>query len=524
MSASETPGMSAASPAVDPTMIERRLLSPCRLAFWMAVFWSFLVPAFAPAVGAAEAPAGSFTLRDAVLRALENNFEIQIQRFNTDNAREALVAAEAPFDVALGLTARKSFTRQASAQSQLDGAAGPESDIEDTRLSASKRLPTGGAVEVSTRLNRNETNSQFATLNPAYSSDIAVNVTQPLLRNAGTGIARANIRRNTIGVARADLDLRTTAMNVVRDTELAYYRLLSAREQLRFRRLSLESAERFYEENKARRATGIATDLDVLTAEVGVANQRRNVLTAERAVRDAEDNLRALIGQFELDAPVGPGVLDPIATAVPTVDDVALRAKALQPEYLSLKAQLDQLRIDVETARNARLPEVNLGGTLGYNAREASARDAFAELPSGNGYQWGVNLTVNYPWGARGDGARYRQAINNLNRETLRLARIEQDILVQARAAIRAVETNRSAVEVSGLSLRLSEQQYELEKARYDAGLSTSRRVLDAQRDLDEARANELAAQLALREAITALNRLQGLILEPYGVSVGAAL
>ena len=51
--------------------------------------------------------------------------------------------------------------------------------------------------------------------------------------------------------------------------------------------------------------TGIATDLEVLQAEVGVANARRALLQAEQTVRNNEDSLLNLIGRFEFNSSLG---------------------------------------------------------------------------------------------------------------------------------------------------------------------------------------------------------------------------
>ena len=64
------------------------------------------------------------------------------------------------------------------------------------------------------------------------------------------------------------------------------------------RQFSLTLAQRLYDEAKTRRLTGVATDLDVLTGEVGVANARRALVQAAQAVKDRQDALLALIGQL----------------------------------------------------------------------------------------------------------------------------------------------------------------------------------------------------------------------------------
>jgi outer membrane protein TolC len=91
---------------------------------------------------------------------------------------------------------------------------------------------------------------------------------------------------------------------------------------------------------------------------------------------------------------------------------------------------------------------------------------------------------------------------------------------VQVRSAVRSVETNTESVKIAAQSSELSQKQYELEEARFKAGLSTSYRVLQAQTDLDTARVSELQAKVALNSAIAALHRIEGSSLQRYNVSV----
>ena len=63
----------------------------------------------------------------------------------------------------------------------------------------------------------------------------------------------------------------------------------------------------------------------------------------------------------------------------------------------------------------------------------------------------------------------------------------------QARAA-RAVQTNQKRVEATRASRTLAERRLEAEEKKFQAGMSTSFFVFQAQRDLSQARANELRA------------------------------
>jgi outer membrane protein TolC len=455
----------------------------------------------------AAQPSAALTLDDCVRLALARNFDVEIGRFDTANAAAAVDAARSAFDPVL----RASSTRTGS---RLEGAANASSTW-DNRLGVSQHIVTGADVSVSSSLNRSE-HRFVSPYNPAYDSDVSVSINQPLLKGAGPAANRAALDQARLGVDRSNLLYRGTLMDLVRDTEVAYYQLHFARRQLVVRRLSLEAAQRLLDENRAKRDTGVLTDLEVLTAEVGVATQQRNVLLAEQQLRNREDALRALVGQFELDAPLGDTAFVAAADDTPVVDATFARAKAAQPEYLALQKTIEQLDIERAATRRNRLPQLDLNTALGYNTERGSASRALDDVLGSDGYNWQVGLELTYPIGSRGDRARLIQATNNLSRARLQLRQVEQDILVQARSSVRAVGTSRDAVRVATLAAGLAEKQYELQKARFDAGLSTARLVLDAQTDLDDARVNELSSQVDLLTALAQLRRLEGRSLDNY--------
>ena len=91
---------------------------------------------------------------------------------------------------------------------------------------------------------------------------------------------------------------------------------------------------------------------------------------------------------------------------------------------------------------------------------------------------------------------------------------------MQVRAAVRAVETNSEKVKIVALAVEFSARQHELEVARFSAGLATSRDVLQAQSDLENARVAELQSRITLLNSISALHRLEGNSLERYQIKL----
>jgi outer membrane protein len=485
-------------------------------------------PAQPPIVGSNEPPAADkpFTLEDAIALALKKNFDLQISGYAVANAKDALAIQQAGFDPTITASGRKSVSQAASTTSTLEGtlSQGPRTDT--TTMSVGATLPkipvTNGSLSVNTNLSRSATNSRNALVNPSFGNGISANLNQPLLNGAGRFMAQSAVERARLGVNIASINYKSRVLTVISDTENAYYNLVAARETLRIRQLTFEYNQKLFEENQARRTTGVATDLDVLSAEVGVANARRGIVQAEQSVRDAEDRLLNLVNVPNFDVRVGPVSFDEYRDGAPSFATSYKQAREYYPDTMSTEEAIKQLKIDLETARRNQLPDLDLTASLGYTARATSAgyEQAIANMPNDHGNNWSVGLNYSMPWGKHADKARYRTAQTNLLSRQAQLEQLEQTLLVNVRTAVRAVEANLATVEIATKATELAARQYEQQKARYDAGLSTSRLVLLAQDDLENARFQELSARVTLRRAAAELHRLEGSSFQRFGVQL----
>ena len=466
----------------------------------------------------AKTEAAELTLAQCIARALQKNFDLEVGRFGPAIAQESITVASGGYDPMLTVSGSHG-KNTAGATSLRTGSSAATSDL---RVGVTQQLYSGTTVSASSRLDRSKLNPATlgGALNPAYNADLTLSVRQNLLSGFGTEVNRATISRARIGLDIANLNFKGQALTVIQQTENAYYNLVFAREQLAVFKASFALANRLHDEAKTRRDTGVATNLDVLSAEVGVANARRSVLLAEQAVKNQQDSLLALIGQFELDSAIAAVRFPEVETAAPVFASSYQLAKQNQPDYLASVTAIDQFKLDLVVARDATKPDLSVGAALGLNGNNGSGHDAFSDALDRQNHSWQVDFAFSYPWGQATDKARYRQSLATLNREQARLRQLEQNIEVQVRSAVRSVETNLESVQIATLAARLSEQQYELEKARFDAGQSTSYRVLQAQTDWDTARVNQLQAKVTLNTAIAALHRIEGSSLQRYAVTL----
>jgi len=500
------------NPSVMPRFLARATLA----AFLIAIN-------FARAQTAAPEPASAapFTLEECIARAMKKNFDLQIQDYSTAIARENLEIAKGDFDPNLSASNSRSISNGTGrtvffpdgSTAQLSG----DSNSTNVNVGVSQKLPqTNGTISLSSGLSRQ------STQNPPYNGSVTATVSQPLLKNFGPTVAKANIETNKLGVSIALLNYKSQVLTVVRNTENAYYSLVSARETLRIRKLSLALAQALYDENVARRTSGVMTDLDVATAELGVANANLAVIQANQGVRTAEDSLQQLINADNFDAPPGQVMFPDYTDGVPAFAPTYKLVRENFPDTLSTADQIKQLEISLAVAKQNNKASLNLDASFQYGATDSSYGSAYGDaldsFPHLEHDTRRIALTYTMPWGRRADNARYRSASASLSQQKIRLDQLEQSLLVQVRTSVRAVETNLASVGIASKAAELSAKQYDLQKARFDAGLSTSRLVLQAQDDLETARLNELTAKVALRTSVAELHRLDGTSLQRFRI------
>ncbi len=105
-------------------------------------------------------------------------------------------------------------------------------------------------------------------------------------------------------------------------------------------------------------------------------------------------------------------------------------------------------------------------------------------------------------------------------RLTTQREQLEQLIQVDVRNALQVVRSGQARLRAAGIARNASEQQYQSERRKLDAGQSTVFLVLERQTALTAARGNELRAQTELNKAIAELQRATGNALTSHNIVV----
>jgi hypothetical protein len=143
------------------------------------------------------------SLEHSVVLALQNSMDIKIERLSP-LIREEEIRREAGVFLAPRMSVEAGTDRsQRPAGSVLAGAQVLDTQNLDVNTGVSMRSLTGGAVSVDFRNKRFETNSVFQLFDPQYTSELALTLTHPLLRNFGVGVngLRIKVAQNNLQIS-----------------------------------------------------------------------------------------------------------------------------------------------------------------------------------------------------------------------------------------------------------------------------------------------------------------------------------
>lgn len=512
-----------------------------RTAVFIMAFWIASGPIDGPASAAtdeaSEPPAErheTLSLADAALRALQYNLDISISRHTKESRLADIVIEQSKFDPTFSINGQ--YNRAASPLNRpvFGGTGGALNQItifdqrnHSVTVDVTQNLITGGNVDVNYSPSRSSINQDVARgflFNPSWTGGLALTITQPLLRNAGI-----NVNKTFIKVAQNNAEVeqhvfRDRVMSVIASVEQTYWELVFANENLKVAQTALKAAEELLASNRAKLKAGVMSIVDVLQAEAAVASRVEQVLVAERTIHDQEDQLRRLLnpGEDNLRQDVH---VTPADTPVTVLEPLSLQeaidtAIERRPEIVQAKKNVESGELNKEFARNQLLPTLSLQGTIGLSGLGKDYGDSFTRNFGGDFYNYGAGLVLSYPLGNRSALSTYNKRQLEAKNAEAALASVRQQIIVGVREAVRRVQTDFKRIETTRSARIMAEKQLQAERERLRVGLSTTRFVLDFQRDLAVAQANELRAVIDYNKSLSNLARHKATTLDRYHIQL----
>jgi len=463
------------------------------------------------------------TLDEAIQMALENNYDIQIVRYNPEIAQFNLQGAYGAYEPALRGTADYNYYKSPAGVRDLgNGILIPQASTISERdtytFGAGGLAPTGLQYDLTSSLDHSAIRGPLDV-----NSSWTLNLRQPILRDFWIDAYRREILLDKKRLKISEWQLRDQLITTIALVETAYYTLIQSRENIKAQRAALDYANQLLRENKKRVEVGALAPLDEKQAEAEVASAVANLLVTEQNYAVAINNMKFLILQdFAAWTNV---VLDPVETLVampssPELPESWRRGLTMRPELQQLKLSMEAQDITIKYLKNQVWPQLDLRGSYGHAGIDSSYTGAIDEELRDKNPHYSYGAVLSIPLGSRSARYSLKAARATSAQLLLQYKQLEQRIMVAIDDAIKLLQSRFQQVEAARQARLFAQDALAAEQKKYENGKSTSFLVLQAQRDLTNRRFEEIQALADYNKALTGLATAEGSTLERLNLGV----
>ncbi len=362
------------------------------------------------------------SLSDAIALALENNLDVEIERYEFSIAEADLLRAKSgasiqgiPTNVLPGVPTGANMALLGSAGTGI-GSAGdvsalaligpglsfdpaitgalnfghttsPQANTVFSGTSAlittnktanfgfTQAFATGGSVALNYDNIVQTQNSFRSTVNPFTTSSLDLTFAQPLLRGFGFAQNNRTIRIAKNNLKAADYVFRQQLINTVANVVQLYWNLVAAISTVDVNKQAVAVAQKLYDDNKKQVEIGTLAPIEVVRAEAQLATAQQALVAAQSAVLQLESVLKSALSRNGL---ANPAILeahvvptDPIripeVEAIEPIQDLVTRALDNRPDLAQSRVQINNAEIALTGTRNALLPTLSLIGDMRSN-------------------------------------------------------------------------------------------------------------------------------------------------------------
>ena len=489
------------------------------------------------------------SIDEASTLALEQNLGIRIQRYDPQIQDTGVALARSSWAPQLSSTITKNSADNPST-SILSGTVPVITTGQFfTGITMTDALPWGASLTANWNNSRFTTTDPTNTFNPRLSSNMLFNFTQPLLRNFEIDQIRQQVQTSKKVRDLSDIQLQTVVTQTVRNVKNAYWDLVYAINNLKAQQQSLALSQQSLKDNQKRVEIGTLAPIDIVQSQAEVANNEQGVIVADAQIKQAQDNLRALI--------LDPGtpdfwtvVFDPTDAATYSeqaidIDGAVRAALDKRTDLRAAKNTIEQSDINVKFYGNQIKPDLNAlvnygavgiagvqqtggfnpftGQTTPITSVNKSYGSALGDVLGSAYPQWSVGVQIGYPLGSNTAHANLARVRLEYDQSQAQLKSLQLQVATQVRTVGRAVQTNQKRVQAAKASRELQEKKLEAEEKKLAAGMSSTFLVLQAQRDLALARTQEVQAVSDYNKSLVDFDAVQQVPLGFGGASVNVA-
>jgi outer membrane protein TolC len=434
------------------------------------------------------APGGlAFTLEEAINHALGHNRTLRNSYDGVSRTHYNLTIARSEFEIKLVPSA-----------GYRHGVDGGEWDYGG---SVRKLFGPGTRVEVE--------GVQSGTTGDEWETETGVEITQPLLRGGGRTVTQNGVIDARRGIETRRRSYELAKERLVLDVASAYYEIMRQRAIVALNERSEERVERLLETSRAKQDVGLASQLDILRAEIQLAEAQDTLASAKRDLEEAGDDLKRLLG---LNPEAKVDVVGRIGWRVTPVGEEEAVATALR-ERLDLREQRSEIadgERELRVARNEVLPDLDLAVGYSWSGTGSSAGTSTGL----DDHTWSLSLTTSTDIRKTAERARLEQRRIDIRTARRSYADLEDRTIQEVRREVRNLGKSLARITIQEKNLAHARRQLQLARLQFVKGLADNFDVIDAEQNVIRVESRYIAVVIDYILSQYRLRRAMGTLTE----------
>ncbi|MGE5568444.1 MAG: TolC family protein [Rhodospirillales bacterium] len=424
-----------------------------------------------------------------------------------------------------------------------------------------KAFLTGTSVQMGWSNSNVKTNAFRNDYNPYTNANLDLTISQRLLQGFGLAVNNRYIRIAQNQRRMSDLAFRQQVIATVTQVIAGYWDLVTYHENVKVRQQALELSKKLYEDNKKQVEIGTLAPIEIVRAEAEVASNQQALVNAQTQLLQQETALKNALSRTGVASPTiaeahiipTDRITVPEEEQIEPVQDLVAQALENRPELSQNRISIESTKIGLAGTKSQLLPSLDIQASFQNNALAGQLNTvpvpnipgidpsqfqrgvggdpffiggvgtAFGQLFRRNFPDYSIQFQLSVPLQNRAAKADMVMDQVNLRQAELRQQRLINSIRLDVRNALIALQQARAAYQAAVKARELAEQTVDAEQKKYALGASTIFFVIQYQRDLAQARSQEVAAEAAYAKAKVQLDQAVGRTLETYNISIEEA-
>ncbi len=343
----------------------------------------------------------------------------------------------------------------------------------------------------------------------SFGADNTINNTASLSLPLYAPTVYETLKMNRTQMEQAVESARSSKINLTNEVKKGYYNILLAEQSRSVLKESEKSIAETVANTEKMYQQGLASEYDLLSAQVQLSNLRPNIVQTENSIKATKLLFKMYLGLPAQSDFVLEGTLDDfaeeVALAIIPTDSVDLSNNT---DLRSLEFQRKLLEHQLRMTNASRLPTIAAFSTFMYSGNDNSMN--FGEIIGGSmggmgggssapttkkEWWWqkplSAGISISIPLFSGGRNLNKAHEIRNtLHQLSLQRDYLAQSVNVQVESAFNNILTAKEKMTSNEITVRQAAKAYEIAQVRYNAGTGTILELNSSELSLTQARLN----------------------------------